>query len=307
MSRCPDSRPDIGKRGGHMGKYAGRVLGLLLFAAAIFCPGCGTLGDDLTFFPGYERTFGKTETEKTLKRFLAFAEQTDFSEWDYGVEYEVSEGAPEEISRKGMTGQVQAYRNRKQTVFQAEMSGGTFYYNRGEGILHCDTAEGTGPWDGQACVWEDFPFDAVNQRGNEMLHTLLVSGEFTDVVCEYVDAIDYDCKNMLRIYFWDHDKSGNPEWNGQTEDWTQHFGQAVPREIFVACNDDGTAWQSVVMRWDKPWGRCEVCWNSYDALLQSDRCVIRYEYRHGLRQDGVPSLEEQKEQLLREMGDHPYY
>ena len=202
---------------------------------------------------------------------------------------------------------MQAYRNRKQTVFQAEMSGGTFYYNQGEGILHCDTAEGTGPWDGQACVWEDFPFDAVNQRGNEMLHTLLASGEFTDVVCEYVDAIDYDCKNMLRIYFWDHDKSGNPEWNGQTEEWTQHFGQAVPREIFVACNDDGTAWQSVVMRWDEPWGRCEVCWNSYDALLQSDRCVIRYEYRHGLRQDGVPSLEEQKEQLLREMGSHPYY
>lgn len=169
MSRCPDSRPDIGKRGGHMGKYAGRVLGFLLFAAAIFCPGCGALGDGLTFFPGYERTFGKTETEETLKRFLAFAEQTDFSEWDYGVEYEVGEGAPEEISRKGMTGEVQAYRNRKQTVFQAEMSGGTFYYNRGEGILHCDTAEGTGPWDGQACVWEDFPFDAVNQRGNEML------------------------------------------------------------------------------------------------------------------------------------------
>ena len=173
-----------------MGKYAGRVLGFLLFAAAIFCPGCGALGDGLTFFPGYERTFGKTETEETLKRFLAFAEQTDFSEWDYGVEYEVGEGAPEEISRKGMTGQVQAYRNRKQTVFQAEMSGGTFYYNQGEGILHCDTAEGTGPWDGQACVWEDFPFDAVNQRGNEMLHTLLASGEFTDVVCEYEDAID---------------------------------------------------------------------------------------------------------------------
>ena len=143
----------------------------------------------LTFFPGYERTFGEEETEGTLQRFLAFAEQTDFSEWDYGVEYEVGEGAPEEISRKGMTGQVQAYRNRKQTVFQAEMSGGTFYYNQGEGILHCDTAEGTGPWDGQACVWEDFPFDAVNQRGNEMLHTLLASGEFTDVVCEYVDAL----------------------------------------------------------------------------------------------------------------------
>ena len=81
MSRCPDSRPDIGKRGGHMGKYAGRVLGFLLFAAAIFCPGCGALGDGLTFFPGYERTFGEEETEGTLQRFLAFAEQTDFSEW----------------------------------------------------------------------------------------------------------------------------------------------------------------------------------------------------------------------------------
>ena len=99
---------------------------------------------------------------------------------------------------------------------------------------------------------------------------------------------------------------GTLSGTGQTEEWTQHFGQAVPREIFVACNDDGTAWQSVVMRWMSP-GDAARSAGTVMTLLQSDRCVIRYEYRHGLRQDGVPLLEEQKEQLLREMGDHPYY
>ena len=110
-----------------------------------------------------------------------------------------------------------------------------------------------------------------------MLHTLLASGEFTDVVCEYVDAIDYDCKNMLRIYFWDHDKSGNPRCGtGRRRTGRSTSDRRSPgRFLWLAMMTarPGSLWSCGCG--DEPWGRCEVCWNSYDALLQSDRCVIR--------------------------------
>ena len=53
--------------------------------------------------------------------------------------------------------------------------------------------------------------------------------------------------------------------------------------------------------------RYTVTWNSHEQILQSERCVIRYEYDHGLREDNVPAIEEQREWLKKELGDEPLY
>lgn len=39
--------------------------------------------------------------------------------------------------------------------------------------------------------------------------------------------------------------------------------------------------------------------NSHEQILQSERCVISYEYDHGLREDNVPAIGEQRERLKR--------
>ena len=308
------------------GENTGKKAVVLLLLAAVMllaCTGCSVLGKKLTFFPGLEVDHGKEQAEDMAERFFSFVEETDFSAWDYGVTYEIYDetsyarsggetfDVPEEWLSFGAasesTGTVQAYRNLKRTVFQAEMSDGTYYYNQQEGMLHCDQGNGTKEPEGKEVSWEELPFDEISAKANAMLHYLADSGDYLDVVYEYVSKADYEYKNMLRIYYWDHQKEGLPQWSDQGGQWADRFGQGEPWEIFVACSEDGSAYQAVVMRWDEPFGRCEVVWNSYDALLQSERCVIRYEYAHGLRPEGNQDLSRQREALLREMGEEPYY
>ena len=176
-------------------------------------------------------------------------------------------------------------------------------------ILHCDVKTGgeVSDLEGLEMEWSDFPFDEEMEKAAAMLSYLCESKDYLQLDYEKKELGHWEYQNRLCLSYWEEHNGERETWDCRTPEWEEQFGECGPYSVAVFCNDDGTKFNAISMTWYEDDMRYTVTWNSYEEILQSDRCVIRYEYDHGLRTDNVPALDTQREQLKEEMGDCPLY
>lgn len=250
------------------------------------CTGC-VLERKSPFFTMIETEHGDEEANAVLENFCEYVRDTDFTEFDYAYSQDTHNYQP------GFVTKVNAYRNEKNTVFYAQEKETDYYYNAEDGILHCET----GDLDGKQMEWSQFPFDKTAKKAYDMLSYLCETKDYLSVEYEGKALAHWNYKNRLSLSYWERDE----EWDHRTPEWEEKFGESGPYSIAAFCNEEGTGFNSISMSWYEGALRYTVTWNSYEEILQSDRCVIRYEYDHGLREDNVPALDEQREQLKEEI------
>jgi len=277
-----------------------RVLVILTAIAVMtICAGCGKS----PFFSAIETEYENQDAEIVLENFCEYVQNTDFAEFDYKYEQGVHKYQPEYVT------EAEAYRNLKHTVFYADTKEAEYYYNRAEGVLHCDmkSEDETSDLEGRQMAWEEFPFDETAEKAYRMLSYLCVAKDYLHLEYGRKSLAEWEYENQLSMSYWDCYNEGLEDWNNRTQEWEEQFGECAPYSVTAFCNEDGTKFNCITVTWYEGTVRYSVTWNSYDAILLSDRCVIRYEYDHGLRKDGVPSIDEQRNQLRAEMENGPYY
>ena len=281
-----------------------RMLPIIVIGTVLLtiCTGCEAEKKS-PFFTIIETKYDEQDAEAVLENFREFVQNTDFTKFDYAYHQGEHKYQEEYVT------EIDAYRNIYNTVFYADAKEAKYYYNEEEGILHCDTKgnEEASDLEGKEMGWTDFPFDTEMKKAYHMLSYLCDSKDYLHLEYERKALSQWNYLNRLSMDYWDRYNEGLEEWDNQTPEWIEQFGECGPYSISVFCNDDGTRFNSISMVWYEGALRYTVTWNSHEQILQSERCVIRYEYDHGLREDNVPAIEEQREWLKKELGDEPLY
>lgn len=287
-----------------MKKNGKRLLGVVIIGIVLMttCTGCVTERKS-PFFSMIENEYEDSDAAIVLENFCEYVQNTDFTEFDYAYHQGEHKYQPEYVT------QIDAYRNVKNAVFCANTKEAEYYYNKAEGLLHCDMkANGEiSDLEGKQLEWAQLPFDEAMEKAYHMLAYLCDSKDYLQLEYEEKMLADWDCKNLLTISYSERRGKETQEWDNRTPEWEEQFGECGPYSIKVFCDDEGMKFLAISMTWYEGALRYTVTWNSYDEIIQSDRCVIRYEYEHGLRTDNVPRVEEQKEQLKKEIEENPLY
>ena len=281
-----------------------RIFSMIIVESVLLtiCTGCA-MDRKSPFFSMIETKHEKQDANAVLENFSEYVQNEDFTKFDYAY----NQG--KHIYQAECVTEIDAYRNEKNMVFCADTKDAEYYYNQKEGVLHCEIKSNveTNDLDGKQMKWSDFPFDTTMEKAYQMLSYLCEAKDYLYLEYEYKSLADWGCKNLLTLFYRECSNEGTEEWDNRTSEWKEQFGESTPYYVSVFCNDDGTKFNCISMVWYEENIRYTVTWNSYDAILQSERCVIRYEYDHGLRTDNVPALEEQRERLKNEMGNNLIY
>ena len=266
------------------------------------CIGCNKARRS-PFFSSIESKYDEQDAELVLENFCEYVQNTDFTEFDYAYSQEAH------IYQEEVVTEIDAYRNEKYTVFCSDTPEAHYYYNQQDGILHCDMKVNgeISDLEEKKMEWSDFPFDSTMEKAYNMLSYLCESKDYLYLEYEEKTLSDWEYQKRLSMSYWDRYNKGVEDWDNRTPEWEEQFGECGPYSISVFCNDEGTKFNCISIIWYEGVIRYTVTWNSYDAILQSERCVIRYEYDNGLRSDNVPALEEQREELKKEIENNPLY